>query len=141
MLEAVMQRVLKQFKLDSRERILVKLQLGFDRGHLVLDQPVAFRADAAKFIVKADRIEPADLAVIEQLFDVGEVEVGMVRQRFLFLVRRGGADHQVLFVADHVGLAAPATRRYARRETAPKGHRTTAPCFLPRSSVRARSRC
>ena len=87
-LEAVVQRILKQLELDVGERILVKLELGFDRGHLVLEQSVAFRADAAKLVVEANRVEPADLAVFEQFLDVGEVEVGVVRQGLLLFVGR-----------------------------------------------------
>ena len=86
--KAVVERVLEELDLYIGQGVLEALQPGLDNGHFVADQSLAFRRDAAEFIIQADRIEPANATVVEQLSDLGEILVGVVGERLLFLERR-----------------------------------------------------
>src|SRR5262245_19015683 len=82
-LESDVQEILDQLELDAGQGVFVELQLRLDRGHLILEQPVALRADPAKIVVEPDRVEPADASVVEQAFDLGEIAVGAVGEAAL----------------------------------------------------------
>ena len=84
-LEAIVEGVLEEFDLDIGQGVLEELQMGFDNGHLVADQSLAFRCDTAEFVIQADGVEAADLAVVEQLADLSEILVGVVSEGLLFL--------------------------------------------------------
>ena len=88
MLVAVVQRILEQLDLDAGQRVLVVLEPGLDDRHLVAEQPVALRADAAEVVVEPDRVQPADPAVVEQCLDPREVGRGVVGQAPLLVQRR-----------------------------------------------------
>ena len=83
-----MEGVLKELDLYICQGVLIVLQPGLDRGHFVAHQSLAFRRDAAEFIIQANCIEPANATVVEQLSDLGEILVGVVGERLLFLERR-----------------------------------------------------
>ena len=89
-LDLVGQRVLDQLELDTGQHIFIILQLRLDRGQLVPEEPVALRADAAEVVVQPEGVEPADVAVVEKLLDLGEVALGAIGQGAL-LFQRGAA--------------------------------------------------
>ena len=139
-LEAVVQRVLEQLELDIGQGVLVELELCLDGGHLVAEQAVAFGADAAKVVVEADRVEPADVAVVEQLLDPREIELGVVGQ--VCAVRQEGdglmASACSLLMTCASSASSSAVRRARKRSSGSSDNRAlfsslASACFKSRS--------
>ena len=89
MLELVGQRILDQLEFDIRQGILIILQLCLDRGQLVAQQAVALGTDPAEVIGQSEGVEPAHVAVVQKLLDLGEIGLGPIGQRTLLLERGG----------------------------------------------------
>ena len=115
------------------------LQAGFNRGHLAAHQLIALGADQAKLVIQADRVEPADAAVVEQLSDAGEIMIGAVGQALV--VPRTMGKGWWPSACSYLRTWASSSRSSAvRRAGSARGGRPTiVPCFFPLAALRVRS--
>ena len=100
----VVPRVVDQLHLDVAQGVLGRREPVGGDGEVAADDPGPLGAEPAEVVVEPQGVEVADLAVVEQRLDPGEVGLGVVGQGALLVVGRGRVGRQGVLGGDDPGL-------------------------------------